>query len=296
MGKVKLLVLEGGGYFGLIGTTFLSFLGKDYDICDHIDSISGCSIGGIQVCALMNGCSAHEIQQGFITKGKNIFKRRSSNILNIPWYSDEGLKNAIYDFVGDNTIGDTKKIYPNTSMFVLAMNMTQNKLKVYDNIDGKDDNYKLLDVSLDTSAAMIYFPIRNHDGDAYVDGGIREVCPVMTHAIGLKKKLGISFQDMDVFVICAGDSIAKRFGTYEQISKWNIIDWMTKFIINDITISNQNTSKFWGQNIGFNSFEWFNPVRVTGSLDDIRQTDYILEQCEMYKELFLDKWEKFING
>lgn len=50
---------------------------------------------------------------------------------------------------------------------------------------------------------MFYFPIRNDNGDAIVDGGVREVCPVMTHAIGLKNKLGIQFEDMDVFVICA---------------------------------------------------------------------------------------------
>jgi hypothetical protein len=31
--------------------------------------------------------------------------------------------------------------------------MTKNCLKVFDNTDGKDDNYKLLDVGLYTSAA-----------------------------------------------------------------------------------------------------------------------------------------------
>ena len=294
--RYKLLVLEGGGYFGLIGITFLSYLGKDYDVCSKVDSISGCSIGGIETCALMAGNSAESIQKEFIENGSKIFERRNKlNILDIPWYSNEGLRKSIYDFVGDLTIGDTKEIYPNTSMFVPALNMTKNKLKVYDNLDGNDDDYKLLDVSLDTSAACIYFPIRNYNGDAMTDGGIREVAPVVTHATGLKKHLGINFMDMDVFVICAGNSVNRIVGRYDEVSDWGIIDWMTKWIINDITASNQNTSKFWGENLGFNSFEWFNPVRVTGSLDDTTQTDYLLEECNMYKELFLDKWEEFIN-
>jgi len=47
-------------------------------------------------------------------------------------------------------------------MFVPCYNLTQGKIKVYDNIDGTDDDIKLTDISLDTSAAMFYFPIRNH--------------------------------------------------------------------------------------------------------------------------------------
>jgi patatin-like phospholipase/acyl hydrolase len=58
-------------------------------------------------------------------------------------------------------------------MFVPATNMTKNSLKVFDNITGKDDEYKLLDVGLYTSAAEFYFPVLNDKGDAITDGGIR---------------------------------------------------------------------------------------------------------------------------
>lgn len=293
---MKLLVLEGGGYFGLIDITFLSYLGKTYDVCANIDSISGCSIGGIETCALMAGKRASAIQEAFIKHGSRIFKRRNRlNPLSIPWYSDKGLKEAVYEFTGDLTVGDTKKLYPKTSMFVPALNMTKNKLKVYDNVDGKDDDYKLLDVSLDTSAACLYFPVRNSNGDAVTDGGLREVAPVVTHATGLRRHLGIPFNEMDVFVICAGDCVDRKVGGYKEVDRWNILDWAKNWIINDITASNENTSKFWGENLGFRSFEWFNPVKITGSLDDTTQTDRLLENCEMYKELFLDKWEKFIS-
>jgi len=60
----------------------------------------------------------------------------------------------------------------------------------------------------------------------------------MTHAIGVKSKLGIDFKDMDVFVICAGNSINKSTGDYETINNWGAVDWLTKFIVGDITASN----------------------------------------------------------
>lgn len=293
--KYKLLVLGGGGFYGLIDITFLSYLGDDYDVCKNIDSISGCSIGGIEACALMAGNKAKDVQKAFIEQGDEIFKRRNKNILDIPWYSDEGLKKALQGFVGDKTIQYTKCLYPNTTMFIPTMNLTKNKMKVYDNIDGTDDDVKLMDVALQTSAAMFYFPTRNNNGDAVVDGGVRQVVPVMTHATGVKHKLGIDFQDMDVFVIGAGKNIANTYGTYDEIKDWKALDWATKFIVNDITASNECTSKFFGEHLGFNSFTWFNPVQIYGSMDDTDEKNYMLEECIMYKELFLDKWNDFLN-
>ena len=294
--KYKMLVLEGGGFFGLIDITFLKFLeDTGVDVCKQIDSISGCSIGGIEACALIAGKKPSEIQKEFINKGSDIFERRSVNPLNVPWYSDKGLKSAIEGLVGAVTLGETRAVYPHLSVFVPALNMTQNRMKVWDNIDSKDADRRLSDVALDTSAACIYFPVRDYNGDAMTDGGLREVAPVVTHATGVKSKLGIPFEDMDVFVICAGTSIDKNVGGYDEVSKWGVYDWMTKWIINDITQSNRATSKFWGEHLGFNSFTWFNPISIIGSLDDTSQADYMLTECAMYKEMFLREWEKFMS-
>ena len=249
----------------------------------------------------MAGCNTENLLNGFIENGDDIFTKRwqnKVNILNLPFYGNENLKNTIEKFVGDKTIKDTRILYPNTSMFVPATNMTKNRLKVFDNIDTKDDDYTLLDVGLYTSAAQFYFPVLEDKGDAITDGGIRECSPIMTTAIGIKNKLGIDFQDMDVFVFGVGksiDSLDQGCGTYEEIKKWGALDWITKFVVPDITNSNISMSKFWGQNIGFNSFEFFNPIQIYGGMDDTSITEHILEQSIMYKEMFLDKWEKFIQ-
>lgn len=136
----------------------------------YIDSISGCSIGGILACVLMCGIDTHTIQQLFLNKGKDIFKRRSWNILNIPWYSDKGLQKAINDLINGKTIKDINKLYQNKSMFVPVLNLTKNKMKVYDNLNKADENKNITDICLQTAAAMFYFPIRNVNGDAIVDG------------------------------------------------------------------------------------------------------------------------------
>ena len=251
-GKYKVLIHTGGGYFGLTIATFLKYLGNDYVVPDHVNCISGTSIGGIITCALMAGCKNEDMFNGFINNGKKIFTKRWQNrlcILNIPFYDNKNLKNTIYEFVGDKTIGDTKALFPDTSMFVPATNMTKNSLKVFDNITGRDDKYTLLDVGMYTSAAELYFPVLEDKGDAITDGGIRECSPIITTATGIKNKLGIDFEDMDVFVFGVGQSISaidSGCGNYREIKDWGIIDWITKFIVPDVTNSNISMSKFWG--------------------------------------------------
>ena len=302
MKKYKVLINTGGGYFGLTIASFLSYLGKDYDVAKKVDCIAGTSIGGIITCGLMAGCKGEDLLNGFINFGQKIFTKRwqnKINILNIPFYDNKNLKNIIQSFVGEITIKDTKKKYPNTSMFVPATNMTKNKLKVFDNVTGRDDHYKLIDVGLYTSAAQFYFPVLEDNGDAITDGGIRQCSPIITTACGLKNKLGIQFEDMDVFVFGVGtaiDGIDNGCGSYKEISKWGALDWITKFVVSDITNSNISMSKFWGQNLGFNSFEFFNPIQIYGSLDNTSITNHILEESYMYKQMFLEKWNKFVEG
>ena len=237
--KYKVLINTGGGYFGVTIASFLSFLGKDYDVAQHVDCISGTSIGGIITCALMAGCNGVDMLNGFIENGEKIFKKRwqnKINVLNLPFYDNKNLSETIQKFVGDKTIKDTRELYPCTSMFVPATNMTKNRLKVFDNIDGKDDDYTLLQVGLYTSAAEFYFPVLEDKGDAITDGGIRECCPVVTTACGIKNKLGIDFQDMDVFVFGVGvsiDGIDNGCGTYAEIKKWRALDWVNKFVVPD---------------------------------------------------------------
>ena len=149
--------------------------------------------------------------------------------------------------------------------------------------------------SLCTSAAPTYFPIININGDAITDGGVRENIPIVTTATGLKSKLGVKFEDMDVLVLCTGKQIDKACGPYKKVSKWNLIQWAMNFIVPDVTNSNETMSKFWGENLGFNSFEIFNPVQIKGNMDDVSNLSYMIGESKMYQGKFIDVWENFIS-
>ena len=298
MGKQKVLIIAGGGFFGLVPVCFLSFLGSKYDFLADVNTLSGTSIGGIEASIFASGALAGDVLKSFVDNGADIFQKRfwaKVNPLAVPMYDSDNLSKFVKNFVGDKLIKDIRVLHPNLNFFVPCLNMTQNQLKVFDNVTGKDDYVSLLDVGLFTSAAPTYFPVINVNGDAITDGGVRENIPIVTTATGLRSKCGIEFKDMDVLVLCTGKVIDKNCGSYDQVSKWNLIDWALKFIVPNVTNGNESMSQFWGNHLGFNSFEIFNPIQIKGNMDDPTQAKYLLEECVMYKEKFLSTWEKFIQ-
>ena len=299
MSKFKVFIIGGGGIFGTIPACFLSYLGDSYDLIGKVNSISGTSIGGILASGYISGSKPSEILEAFITNGPEIFSKSLYNQVNpaaIPFYDNAPLSKFIYKFLGDKTIGDVSWKNTNCAYFVPCMNMTKNKIKVFDNIVGDDFSRTLHEVSMYTSAAIAYFPILEDNSDAITDAGILEVVPVITTVTGIKDKLGIDFKDMDVFVLCSGNAINKNFGDYKTASSWNILELAAKFIIPSLTNGNEIMSKFWGENMGFNSFVWYNPIQVYTDLDDASSIPYLLDECEMRREEFLDKWSDFVEN
>ena len=65
--KHKVLVLAGGGIFGIIVAKFLSFINDNF--IDKIDTLSGCSIGGILANAYASGANTTDVLNGFIYGG-----------------------------------------------------------------------------------------------------------------------------------------------------------------------------------------------------------------------------------
>ena len=299
MNKFKVFIIGGGGIFGTIPACFLSYLGDSYKLSEKVDSISGTSIGGILASAYIAGNTPSSILNAFVNNGSEIFSKSLYNQLNpaaIPFYDNAPLSKFVHKFLGDKTVEDIAWRDTQCAYFVPCMNMTKNKIKVFDNIVGDDFNRTLYDISMYTSAAIAYFPILEDNSDAITDAGVLEVVPVITTATAIKDKLGIDFKDMDVFVLCSGNSINKDFGNYETVSSWNILELATNFIIPNITNGNEIMSKFWGENMGFNSFTWYNPIQVYTDLDDTSSIPYMLDECEMRKEEFLDKWSKFTEN
>lgn len=213
----RVLTLDGGGARGLYTATKLHTLMKRYlpnaqaadrDIGKAFDMIVGTSTGGILATALALGKSTAEIIKLYADHGKDIFpdpmppetsywwawKNRKS-----PAGNRSQLQLQLKNLFGDETIGSMyqkRKI----GLCVPAVNVATNKAWVFKTAHNpekhRDDNYKLVDVCLATSAAPIFLPlslIENPDTgvgeDVFADGGLWANNPVL---VGLVEALEMS--------------------------------------------------------------------------------------------------------
>lgn len=128
-----------------------------------------------------------------------------------------------------------------------------------------------------------------------VDGGVLENIPVVTTYTTLRSKLGIEAKDIDMFIIGTGDDYCSAKCTVNQMNKWNVIDWLTKFLIPYVTESNELMSVYWGALFGFNSFCYYNPLKVSGDLDDPKILPTLKKQCDTISEDFKSEIYKFLE-
>lgn len=128
-----------------------------------------------------------------------------------------------------------------------------------------------------------------------VDGGVIQNIPVVTTYTTLRSELGIQAKDIDMFVIGTGDDCSTAMYSAKDINKWTCFDWLLKFLIPYVTQSNETTSIYWGSLFGFNSFCYFNPLKVSGSLDDIKQLPELKQKCDVIKDDFKKEIYNFLN-
>lgn len=294
--KHKVLILAGGGFFGVIIAKFLSYVKSDF--VSKINCISGCSIGGILANVYAAGANTKDVLNAFMEGGSQIFHKRfaaSINPLASPTYDNKKLTEFIQQFVGDKILDDVKKQYPNLNLVIPTLNLTDDYYHVFRNFVKQDCDVPLLTLSLMTSAAPTYFQGIKYKGKCYVDGGIIDVTSIITAVTALKDKLGIDFCDMDVFVMGTGSYIDKQPITYQKYKSFNQLDVCLKIIVPYVTLSNQLSSKYWANQMGFNSFEFFNPIQIWGGMDETKNLDIMMQDCEMYKNKFLIAWQKFLS-
>lgn len=128
-----------------------------------------------------------------------------------------------------------------------------------------------------------------------LDGGVIENIPVITTYTTLRSELGIEAKDIDMFVIGTGDDYSCEPLTVDDMNNWTLLDWLFKFLIPYITESNELTSVYWGALFGFNSFCYYNPLKVTGSLDDPNILPELKKQCNEIVDDFKYELYEFLN-
>ena len=294
--KHKVLILCGGGIYGAVSSKFLSYL--DYDFVHDIDTIAGTSIGGVQSCCYASGATGEDVLNAFVKEGKNIFKKRTMskiNPLSVPTYGNETLRKMLEQLTCNMEVADVRTIYPDLNLIVPTINLTKDRPKVFDNITGGDDNVSLTEIGLMTSSAPTYFPGIEFGDSCMIDGGLYDVTGLVSGVTCLKGKLGIDFSEMDVLMLGTGTSYVREPISYEEYKDYNIIQMLLNVIVPYITLSSERASEYWGHNMGFNSFTYYNPIQHKGRLDNANELSTLFEDCEMFKKDFIKTWEKFVS-
>ena len=297
--KTKVLVIVGGGIYGCIPAQFLAYLPKEEQNLNKIDAVSGCSIGGILTAAYATGKSFSEVNDLFLQYADKCFTKRTTayvNPLTCPTYDTEAIDDVLDKIMGTQHLGDTRAIYPNTDIIIPTLNITDDRYKVFDNITHQDDQILLSELAGITSAAPTYFEGRKYQGKCHIDGGLIEVAPLLTAVTALRAKRGIRFEDMDVLMIGTGKDITAKPLSAADYNGLTLLGMATKVIVPYVTLSNELASTFWGNNMGFNSFVYFNPCTNDGDLANVDAIPDMHKQCEAHKEEFLKIWKQWMNA
>lgn len=298
MKRYKVLIIVGGGIFGAIPAHLLGMLPTDQQTLDGIDVLSGCSIGGILAAAYSIGQQFGLIDTTFQKRAGECFTKRFNakiNPLACPTYKNESIDKVLEDMIGDFVIGNVKNFYPNLSLIIPALDLTRDKYLVFDNIRGKRNEVKLKDIAGYTSAAPSYYSGREFEGNCIVDGGLIEVAPLLTATTMVKKYYKIPFCLMDVLMLGTGKDIDEKPLTLKAYNNLGLLGIATDVLVPYATLGNEMATRYWGANMGYGYFNYYNPIITNGKLDDTSLIPSLIEETDKYREDFLKTWNEWLS-
>ena len=281
---VKVLVIAGGGVYGMIPSVFL----KSVKSIGGVDVLGGTSVGGILCLHLAKYGDPIRMYDDFKANVSRIFTRSLSNVFNpfSPKYSSDGVESALQGiFEGDVAGCPGKFVVP-------ALNFKNVKPVIFHNFSCEYGHMDLWKIARATSAAPMYFP--PYSENILIDGGILENLPVITTAAMACKHLGVLPCDLDVLAIGTGAIDQNTGRTNDEVSRYSRLDWARNLFPILTTGGNEMMSQLWGEHMGFNSFRYFNPVAIDGVMDNISKVDSIEDKCEIYRGQFLEVWNDFL--
>lgn len=287
--KIKILVISGGGIYGLIPCCFLKEI--DNEDLYKIDIIAGTSVGGILALYLTSKMNASSLYFDFKQAIPEIFKTSFWRKINIfsPKYSGKNIEHALKGIL-TSTVDHCK-----INFVVPCLGLKDEIPIVFHNFDETYKHIDLWKIGRATSAAPLYFPPFSEN--VLVDGGVLENIPIITSSAMACKYLNIKISDIDIFVIGTGNLDINHGKSNERVSRYSVIEWANCLMPILTTKGNEMMSKFWGRYLGFNSFNMFNPVSIDGKIDNINSviSGKLEDKCEIYIGNFKKQWNEFIN-
>jgi uncharacterized protein len=252
----RVLSLDGGGMRGIYTASYLSLVAatfarktraKALDVGAAFDLIVGTSTGAIIASALAAGVPLESVVDLYRNRGKAIFEQplrggRALLALFNPVRrrhalarGTEALRSALTECLGDVTLGEMYRAR-GVALSITAVEMSNHRSWVFKtphnrNTNHRDDNYKLVDVCLASSAAPIYrslASVEHTDGGGYrvfADGGLWANNPVL---VGLIDALEMTSSGDRIEVFCLGTcprpagQIIKKDDVHRTLTEWKL--------------------------------------------------------------------------
>ena len=201
----KVLSVDGGGYLGLATAKFIADSEKHFGsrYSERFQLFCGTSTGAIIALALAFGKTGEEIVDLYRQLGPRVFphtwglarwfhKRKS---LVVAKYSARALRELLDDAFGNTTLGDLRNA--GKLVLITAFSVTNGRPRVFKTDHSKnlsrDDNLKLADIAMASSAAPTFFPVvpivrgDTKFEELFCDGGVVANHPAL---LGLAEALG----------------------------------------------------------------------------------------------------------
>jgi uncharacterized protein len=279
MALLNILSIDGGGTRGIIPATILDCIFQDTGKhpVDIFDLLAGTSTGGILCVGYGYGIDTASMVNLYLTQSKDIFYDSGWDDLRDGFgkntgadYSNDRFKKILTGLFKNSTLATLHgKLPAEKGIMVCSFDLNPDdngkpinfRPRVYHSDFFKDQDVKLVDLCLMTSAGPTYFPIYNN----HVDGGVSLNNPSMAavayaindsdeggkeyrHPDGKRKGLGLSLKDVKVFSLGCGTS-NKNYIAEEDIRKkdrgdWGNLQWV-KYLPDMLTESNMQASDYY---------------------------------------------------
>ena len=223
---MKGLALDGGGCFGIGQAQILARVDLS-----KFDFFVGTSIGSVVAAGLAAGkIPPSDMPKFFNENMPKIFKGyrwRQFNYLSAR-YPDKEL-NAVLSKLLPGKYSEIEK-----PVFITAVNLGSEKLKVFNSLDAADGTWQTWEVCRAAVAAETYF----HPWKGYADGGIIVNNPAMVEIAAVSRHFDIPVNEIELCSIGTGASVVP--GQKIPQGKWNRARWalwILKTLLNGATNS-----------------------------------------------------------
>ncbi|MBS8232547.1 patatin [Marinobacter salarius] len=274
----NILALSGGGFRGLYTVRVLRRLEERLEkpLADHFDLITGTSIGGIIALGIAAGIPLKTIEDTFHEKGRSIFPKPiggsmhrkmwkplqwiRSLFLSVraifnPIHSASGLEAVLIELFGDRRMKDLVR----AKVAVTAANLSTGSPKMFKTPHHDeiylDENLKVVDVALATSAAPVFFPIHqvSESNTFFADGALMGNSPGLFGWLEAKTRLNVP--EDEIYVLSIGTLAGRpsissatkpeqgvffwlnprrpRLMTFLMSQQEHLTDYMLKLLLND---------------------------------------------------------------